>query len=177
VKQQSLLEQILVQEDKTWLNLARASASAANDLFFFNTFTPAIFSEMQIQVSRWGIPPTTALLAFDLWNDIRTDSEFASYFDPVTKHELIMEGSLGSFFGVQLITDAYRHETLRVLADGETYMLGAPQTLGGITIRSELKTRNIDMYAQGKPERGWFMQEALGMSVTNSRAIVRGQRV
>jgi hypothetical protein len=25
-------------EDKTWLTLARAAASASNDLFFFNTF-------------------------------------------------------------------------------------------------------------------------------------------
>lgn len=176
-KYQDGLEQILKQEDVTWLNLARNAAAAANDLFFFNTFTPSVFSQMQIQVSRWGIPAVTSLLAFDLWNDIRTDSEFASYFDPVTKHELIMEGSLGSFFGVQLITDAFRHDTLRVLADGEVYMLGAPQTLGGMTVRKELATKNIDLYSQGRPERGWFMEEILGMSIVNSRAIVRGQRV
>ncbi len=176
-KYQDGLEQILKQEDVTWLNLARSAAAAANDLFFFNTFTPSVFSQMQIQVSRWGIPAVTSLLAFDLWNDIRTDSEFASYFDPVTKHELIMEGSLGSFFGVQLITDAFRHDTLRVLSDGEVYMLGAPQTLGGMTVRKELATKNIDLYSQGRPERGWFMEEILGMSIVNSRAIVRGQRV
>jgi len=32
---------------------------------------------------------------------ILTDSEFASYYDPVSKHQLIMEGVLGSFFGVK----------------------------------------------------------------------------
>jgi hypothetical protein len=95
----------------------------------------------------------------------------------VAKHELIMEGSLGSFFGVQLITDGYRHETLRVLADGEMFMLGAPQTLGGITVRKELATKAIDMYALGRPEKGWFLEAIEGMAIVNPRAIVRGQRV
>jgi hypothetical protein len=87
-KYQDALEQILVKEDQTWLGLARSTASTSNDLFFFNTFTPTVFSEMRTQVARWGIPVTTAILAFDLWNDIIADSEFSSWFDPVSKHEI-----------------------------------------------------------------------------------------
>ena len=68
-KYQDGLEQMLVREDKTWLLLARNAAPTDNDLFFFNTFTPTVFSEMRTQVARWGIPVTTAILAFDLWND------------------------------------------------------------------------------------------------------------
>jgi hypothetical protein len=176
-KYQDGLEQILVREDNVWLTLARAAAPTSNDLFFFNTFTPTVFSEMRTQVARWGIPVTTAILAFDLWNDIIADTEFSSWFDPVSKHEIVLEGSLGSLLGVQLITDAFRHETLRVLADGEVFFLGAPQTLGGITQRKELITQSIDKYNQGIPERGWFMEQIEGMSLVNDRALTRGQRI
>ncbi len=176
-KYQDGLEQILVREDNVWLNLARQAAPTSNDLFFFNTFTPTVFSEMRTQVARWGIPVTTSLIAFDLWNDIIADTEFSSWFDPVSKHEIVLEGSLGSLLGVQLITDAFRHETLKVLSEGEVFFLGAPQTLGGITQRRELVTQSIDKYNQGIPERGWFMQQIEGMSIVNDRALTRGQRI
>jgi hypothetical protein len=176
-KYQDGLEQILVREDNVWLTLARQAASTSNDLFFFNTFTPTVFSEMRTQVARWGIPVTTAILAFDLWNDIIADTEFSSWFDPVSKHEIVLEGSLGSLLGVQLITDAFRHETLKVLSEGEVFFLGSPQTLGGITQRKELATQAIDRYNQGIPERGWFMEQIEGMSIVNDRALTRGQRI
>ncbi len=175
-KYQDGLEAIMVQEDRLLRQLMVGSATGANDTFLFATLTPAVLSEMQNQVWSWGIPPTTALIAFDLWNDIRTDSEFASYFDPVTKHELIMEGTLGSFYGMQIITDAYKHDTLRVLQNGEIFVLGAPQSIGGITIRQELQTKAIDQYANGKMERGWFMGGLEGMAVVSPRGIVLGQK-
>jgi hypothetical protein len=176
-KYQDGLEQILVREDNVWLTLARQAAPTSNDLFFFNTFTPTVFSEQRTQVARWGIPVTTCLLAFDLWNDIIADTEFSSWFDPVSKHEIVLEGSLGSLLGVQLITDAFRHETLKVLDEGEVFFLGAPQTLGGITQRRELVTQAIDKYSQGIPARGWFMQQIEGMAIVNDRALTRGQRI
>lgn len=176
-KYQDGLEQILVREDNTWLTLARDAAPTDNDLFFFNTLTPTVFSEMRTQVARWGIPVTTAIIAFDLWNDIIADTEFSSWFDPVSKHEIVLEGSIGSLLGVQLITDAFRHETLQVLDEGECFFLGAPQTLGGITQRKELVSQAIDRYNQGIPSRGWFMESIEGMSIVNSRALTRGQRV
>jgi len=152
------VEQILVQEDKTWLKLARTAAPSSNDVYFFNTLTPTVFSSMRTQVAQWGIPVTTSIIAFDLWNDIIADTEFSSWMDPVSKHEIVLEGSLGSILGVQLITDAFRYETLRVLSPGECFFLGSPQTLGGITQRKELTTESINKYNQGKPERGWFME-------------------
>lgn len=91
--------------------------------------------------------------------------------------ESVLEGSLGSLLGVQLITDAFRHDTLKVLDAGEVFFLGAPQTLGGITQRKELMTQAIDRYNVGRPERGWFMEQIQGMSFVNSRALTRGQRI
>jgi hypothetical protein len=94
-----------------------------------------------------------------------------------SKHEIVVEGSLGTILGVQLRTDGFRYETLQVLSPGEVFFLGAPQTLGGITQRKELATQAIDKFNQGKPERGWFMEQIMGMAIVNSRALTRGQRV
>lgn len=176
-KYQDGLEQIMVREDNVWRDLINAAAGASNDLFLFNTFTPTVFSTMRTQIARWGIPVTGAVLAFDLWDDIIADTEFSTWFDPVSKHEIVLEGSLGSILGVNLITDAFRHETLKVLERGEVYFLGAPQTLGGITQRKELATESINRYNQGAPERGWYFQAIEGMSIVNSRAVTRGNRV
>lgn len=176
-KYQDGLERIMVTEDQTWRGLVNAAAGASNDLFLFNTFTPTVFSTMRTQIARWGIPVTGAIIAFDLWDDIIADTEFSTWFDPVSKHEIVLEGSLGSILGVNLITDAFRHETLKVLEPGEVYFVGAPQTLGGITQRKELATESINRYNQGKPERGWFMETIEGMSIVNSRAVTRGNRV
>lgn len=176
-KYQDGLEQIMVSEDNVWRNLVNAAAGASNDLFLFNTFTPTVFSTMRTQIARWGIPVTGAVIAFDLWDDIIADTEFSTWFDPVSKHEIVLEGSLGSILGVNLITDAFRHDTLQVLQPGEVYFVGAPQTLGGITQRKELATESINKYNQGKPERGWFMETIEGMSIVNSRAVTRGNRV
>ena len=176
-KYQDGLEQIMVSEDNVWRNLINAAAGASNDLFLFNTFTPTVFSTMRTQIARWGIPVTGAVIAFDLWDDIIADTEFSTWFDPVSKHEIVLEGSLGSILGVNLITDAFRHETLKVLEPGEVYFVGAPQTLGGITQRKELATESVNKYNQGKPERGWFMETIEGMAIVNSRAVTRGNRV
>ena len=167
----------MVREDNIWRDLVNAAAGASNDLFLFNTFTPTVFSTMRTQIARWGIPVTGAVIAFDLWDDIIADTEFSTWFDPVSKHEIVLEGSLGSILGVNLITDAFRHDTLQVLQPGEVYFVGAPQTLGGITQRKELATESINKYNQGKPERGWFMETIEGMSIVNSRAVTRGNRV
>ena len=176
-KFQDGLEQIMVSEDKVWLQLARTAASAENDLVYFNTFTPTVFTSLRTSIAEWGIPVTTAIIAFDIWNDIIADHEFSAWFDPVSKHELVLEGSLGSIQGVNLITDGYRYDTLQVLQSGEVFFLGSPQTLGAITQRAPLVTAPIDHYALGKAERGWFMQQIEGMAIVNPKAIVRAQRV
>jgi len=171
------LEQIMVQEDKIWKRLADAAAGTLNDLVFFNTFTPATFSSMRTQIARWGIPVTTALIAFDLWDDIIADDGFSNWFDPVSKYYLILEGNVGSLLGVEIKTDAFRYPTLKVLNAGETYFCGAPQTLGGIVQRKALAAEPIQKYNDGRPLRGWFLEQIEGMGIVNSRAIVRGQRV
>lgn len=171
------LEQLMVREDKVLKNLLDVAAPSYNDVVGFTNFTPTVFAQARNQIQQWGNPCTTGILAIDLFNDILSDPEFSTYFDPVSKRELIMSGSLGSFFGVNLITDGFRYETLRVLNPGEFYFLSAPNVLGAQTVRKDVTTAPINMYLIGKPERGWFMQKILGMAIGNGRAVTRGVRI
>jgi hypothetical protein len=78
---------------------------------------------------------------------------------------------------MEIITDGYRYPTLQVLQPGEVYVTASPVTLGTITQRKELDSRAIDTYNQGRPARGWFMEQIQGMTVVNARACDRGVRV
>ncbi len=170
------LEQILVEEDKVWKRQADTGSTLFNTLTFFNTLTPAVFASLRSQVGRWGLPVTSCVLAYDLWTDIVSGDEFSNWFDPVSKHEIVLEGRLGSLLDVEIITDAFRHDTLKVLDEGELYFCAAPQTLGGITQRKELTTAAVDKFNMGKPERGWFMRQIQGMALVNPKGVSKGQR-
>jgi hypothetical protein len=170
------LEQILREEDKRTKALLDAAAVGYNDLVFFNAFTPSVFQSMRTQIARWTIPVAHALISVDLWNDILADTEFASYYDPVSKHQVIMEGVLGSFFGVTLMTDGFRYETLQVLKPGEVYFLGTPKALGVVMERKPLTVENTSGTILGQPWRGWFMEQIESITVLNGRAVVKGSR-
>ena len=169
-------EQILRQEDLRTKALADAAASAYNELVFFNAFTPSVFQSMRTQIARWTIPVANALIAVDLWDDILADTEFASYYDPVSKHQIIMEGVLGSFYGVQLMTDGFRYETLQVLNPGEVYFFGTPKSLGVVMERKPLTVENTIGAVIGQPTRGWFMEQIESAVIVNARSVVRGIR-
>jgi hypothetical protein len=176
-KYQDGLEAIMVQEDKIWMNLADSAAGTSNDINYFNALTPAVFSSLRTSIQRWGLPVVNAILAFDLWDDIIANTGFSDWFDPVAKHQLILEGILGELLGVTLTTDAFREQNLQVLPEGSIYMTASPQTLGGITQRAEVSADPIDTYNEGAPNRGWFLQGIEGMAICNSRAIAKGLKI
>jgi hypothetical protein len=171
------LENTMVAEDNALRRLSLTAATGRNDAFLFNVFTPTVYASMIQEIRRWGIPATNMILAFDLWTDIIADTEFSTWFSPVAKHELIMQGTLGSILGVNLITDAFRYETLKVLEAGEVFAYGAPNTVGGIIDRGELSAKPVDQAVNGKAEMGWFFSKVEGMAVVNNRSIVYGQRM
>ncbi len=176
-KFQDGLEAILRREDLISRALLVSGASTYNDLTLFSTFTPAVLSQMRTNVMRWGIPATTALISMDVWNDILANPDFANWFDPVTKHELILEGRIGSLLGVEILTDGFRTANLQVLQPGEVFVTGAPISLGTIVQRKALDSRAIDKYNQGRPARGWFLEQIQGQVLANARAVSRGVRI
>lgn len=171
------LEQLMVKEDQVLKNLLDQAAPSYNNVVGFPSFTPAVFSAAKNQIEQWALPCSTALLAIDLMNDVLTDPEFSTYFDPVSKREVIMSGTVGAFFGVNLVTDGFRYNTLRVLNSGEFYFLAPPNALGAQTVRQDVMTAPINLYLIGKPSRGWYMHKIEGQTIANGRGIVRGVRL
>jgi hypothetical protein len=117
-----------------------------------------------------------AIIAFDIWPDITADTEFSTWFDPVSKHEIVMNGYLGNILGTQIHTDGFRYSTLQVLQTGEVYFVGAPANLGAITRRKDLASAPINLHLLGRPARGWFFEQIEGMTIVNPRAVVTGSR-
>jgi len=171
------LEAMLVQEDRLARRLLNTGSTAYNTITYFTTLTPAIFSSLRTQVGSWGIPVSTCLLSWDLWDDIISDTDFVGWFDEIHKHELILEGRLGSMLDVDIITDYVRYETLKVMEEGEIFMLTAPQNLGGVTQRKPTTAAPINLYPLGKPVRGWFMEQIQGTALVNPRGVAKGQRL
>jgi len=171
------LEATMVSEDRRWKTLADNACTVRNTIQWFTSFTPQIFSRIRSQVSRWGIPVPTCLIAYDIWDDIIGNADFSSLFDPVTKYELIQEGTLGTILGVTVVTDAFRQENLRVLDLGEVFLVGAPINHGVIQVRGSMLVEPINKFADGKSQKGWFMNEIMSMVIGNSASVAKGQRI
>ena len=170
------LEQIMRSEDILFKQLCDATVNIANPLVYFNTFTPAVFSTLKEYVERsGGGMAQTAVLSIDIWTDMFAGTDFANWYEPIAKRELTLEGKLGSFAGVQFITDGYRYETLKVLEPGEIYFFGPDVTVGGIIERAPLVVKSTDQSVNSKAARGWFGFQIEGMAALN-RSIAKGQR-
>jgi len=176
-KYQDGLEAILRREDLITRQLLIRGSTTFNDLVLFPTFTPAVLSTLKIQVDRWGNSASTMVIAYDLWNDIIADTDFVRFWDQVHKHELILEGRLGSLLGMEIITDGNRYPTLQVLQPGEVFITASPVTLGAICQRKELDSKACDGYALGRAARGWFLEQIQGQVLGNGRAVSRGGRI
>lgn len=176
-KFQDGLEAILVREDVITRALLNRAATTFNDLVLFTTFNPSVLTTLRTQINRWGTPAATMVISWDIWDDIIADADFVAWWDQVHKHELILEGRLGSMLGMEIITDGYRYETLQVLQPGEVYVSASPVTLGTIAQVKELDSRAIDNYNLGRAARGWYMHQIQGQVIVNGRACDRGLRV
>lgn len=172
------LEAMLVGEDKVFLKLADNAATCLNSPFYFSDFTPTTMQTMKTEIaSNGGIPVTSMLISFDIWNDIVAQPEFTAWYSEIAKHELVMEGNLGQLAGMNIITDGYRIPTLRVLKQGSVYMFGSPETLGVIGQWGDMSVKSVDKANDGRAVVGWFMSSIEAMTIGNARAVVRGNRI
>jgi len=176
-KYQDGLIAMMVREDRILRDLMLAAAPLFNDRVFFGNFNPASLAQMQNQVSSWGAPAANLLIAYDLWQDIISNNDFVNWFDPVHQHELILEGRLGTLLGMQVLTDGFRYEQLRVLEQGEAFVTAPPGNLGMLLEQTPPEAKAIDLAVIGQAARGWFIHSGEGMVVGNARAICFGQRV
>lgn len=171
------LEAIMVQEDRLWRTMAVQAADVRNTVQNFATFTPSVFARLINQVSRWGIPTPNCLFASDLWQDIIANGDFAGVLDPVTKWELLQEGYLGTLYGVTMNTDNFRQTNLRVLENGEVFVVGAPLNHGVFVVRGTMIAEPVNKFAEGSPKKGWFLDEIASMVLGNAMSVAQGRKI
>lgn len=171
------LEGIMVAEDRVLYNMVKATIGMENNATtMVGTLNPTNLSVLRNQVTRWNIPSANLLIANDLWNDIVADAGFQAIIDPVSKHELLLTGQLGTILGMTIFSDAYRHQQHKVLNAGDLIVFGAAENLGQYTDRGGVDAQPIDSAIEGVPGRGWMLQESISMVLANARAVAYGNR-
>jgi hypothetical protein len=172
-------EMVQVQEDKMGKIISTAAANATNVPLYFAALTPTVYQGLKNQVESLGLPVASAWLANNLWNDIVSDNggNFSGWFDPVSKHELILTGQLGSLLGVTLFTDAFINAPQRVLSAGQIFFYAAPGTVGQWLVRKQLTSQPLNFAIIAKPAQGWFLSQAVAPIIGNSNGVAMGQRL
>jgi len=171
------VEALMVRDDNITKALLDAAAPVSNNVVGFNALTPNVFSEMLNQVSRWAIPVPHALISIDLWNDLRADPDWQRFYSPIEKHAMAEDGKLARLMDVELITDGFRYDTLKVLNPGEIYMLGMPAALGIKCERIPLTSKPLEFHLLGDLARGWMIYDYQSSAVLNTRGVAKGQKV
>ena len=172
------VESVMVREDRLWKQAADATVNMENPLQYISgQLTPDILSAIRTNVTQWNLPATTALIANDFWNDIIGNSSFHSLFDPVTRYDLVLNGAIGTIFGMEVVTDAFRQPNQKVLNRGEIYVVASPENHGSYTDRGGIVPTPVDGATTGTSTKGWFMEEFFSLVIANPRSVAVGRRI
>jgi len=171
------MEGILVTEDRIVVGLLR-SASGMNNAptFFSGSFNPVVLQGLRQSITDWKLPASKFLFANDILSDIMVGNDFSTWFDPITKYEIVQTGRIGNLLGLELITDGYREESLQVLNSGETFMLTNPESLGVYTDRGPVRSEPVNGYPDGVIARGWLLSEFLSCTLVNTKGVATASR-
>ena len=171
------LEGLMVGADRTYLELLMTATSLENgDTTIIGQMDPTALGTLRNKVARWGINPAGWLIANDLWTDIVADVGFQNIIDQVSKHELLLEGRLGTILGMEVVSDAFRHPEHKVLSAGQMFIIGDAGMHGVYTDRGGVEATPIDASHTGMPGRGWHMFMQLSMAVPNARSVAAATR-
>lgn len=172
-------EATMAQEDRTAFRLIQKVLGSANPVITIQGgLTPSNLGLMRSQILSWNLPVQTLVFASDIWNDMTTNTSFGAFYDPVTQYEIVQTGVLGRILGMEIVSDAYRVPTQKVLNQGDIYLFTSPEYLGGYTDRGPIQANEINASALGLgyPGRGWHMWELLSMGVVGGRGIAYARR-
>lgn len=166
----------MVKEDRLWKAAADRSVGVVNPLTYISgDLTPKMLMQLQQGVSDWNLPATRAVISNDYWQDL-CGNDFSSWFDPVTKYDMVLNGVIGTMMGMQIITDGYRVPTQKVLGKGEIYIVSEAEHHGVYTDRGGITSSPTDGTHEGSTRKGWFFNEYLSLTLGNPRSVSKGVR-
>lgn len=171
------LEGLMVGEDRIWKSMSDKTVGLDNPLTnVVGTLNPQALMNVKNYVTAWNIPARYLLIANDLWNDIVADPAWMDAIDQVSKHEVLLTGQLGTVYGMDIISDAFRHPQHKVLNRGEFYVVGDAINHGTMSDRGGVESTPTDISTERTPGRGWVLVETISMVIANSRSVAKGIR-
>lgn len=172
------LQAIMVGEDRLWKKAADMTVGQRNELeLIAGELTTKNLGRLRQAVARWNLPATHVLLSNDYWADVIGSNDFATFLDPITKYDLVLNGQLGTLVGMDIITDAFRQPNQKVLNRGEIYVVADPQNHGAYSTRGGIQSTPTSGADHGNSTRGWFMTEPFSLALANVRSVAKGKRV
>lgn len=172
------LESIMVAEDRIWKAAADKTVGTVNQLeYIVGELSTKNLGNLRQSVARWHLPTTTAIISNDYWADIIGSNDFATFLDPISKYDLVMNGQLGTLVGLNLITDAFRQQNQKVLDQGEIYIVASLENHAAYTTRGGIRSRPTDGANDGNSTRGWYMTSPFSFVLANVRSVAKGKRV
>lgn len=172
------LNAIMVAEDRLWKQAADTSVGGVNELeLIAGELTPKHLARMRQRVARWNLPVSTIILSNDYWEDVIGSSDFASFFDPITKYDLVLNGQIGTLVGMNIITDAFRQPNQKVLNPGEIYVVADAQNHGAYSTRGGISSTPTSGADHGNSTRGWFMSSPFSLCLSNIRSVAKARRL
>lgn len=172
------LNAIMVKEDRIWKQAVDKAVGMVNPLNGIQgALTPRILSELRTAVTDWNIPASTAILSNSFWNDINGDDSWATMLDPITRHDLVLNGQIATLQGMTLITDGFRPSNLKVLEKDEIYVVADPQYHAAYSTRGGVRSMPTDGANSGTTDKGWLMSETISFVLANMRSVAKGKRI
>lgn len=171
-------EAIFAGEDRVLAGMLRATSGIYNSpIYFSGAFTPTVLQGIRQSVTDWLLPAENLIVANDVVSDFLVGGDFSTWFDPVTKWEIVQTGRIGKLLGLNIITDGYREPEFQVLDRGEVFITSSPIHVGAYTDRGPVTSTPIEGANKGTNTRGWYLNEFLSVIVANAKAVGVAKRI
>lgn len=168
------LEGIYAAEDRLLVAMMRAAVGIYNaPIYYSGAFTHTILQALRQAVTDWVLPAEYAIVGNSILSDMLVADEFSTWFDPISKWEIVKTGKIGSLLGMELITDGFREPVFKVLNPKEAFVVSSPMMNGAYTDRGPVVSTPIDGNTKGTTTKGWNLKEFISVTFANAKAVSR----
>lgn len=172
------LEAFMVAEDRLWKKMADQTIGIANEqTILAGQVTTRALANMVSNLTQWGLPANFWLISSDIMVDIISEESWVNTFNATSyAEELVQTGNIGNVYGLEVITDQFRHQQHKVMSRGEMYVVSNPENHGVYSDRDGIEARPIDETTERIPGRGWTMNQLTSQSIINARTVTKAIR-
>lgn len=147
-----------VREDRSLFEKIRANLPPSQIMErSWSDFSMKLVAEARSMITDHNSPVSSFVFSSEFWNRFLASEDFLSMIDPVTHHEKLLQGFLGTMFGVNLQSDAFRHPAHKFIERGEMFIFSDTHNVGEMSIYGipEKDQFDVGMLIEGGDEIDW----------------------